>query len=233
MAVIAEWDSGPLPATGGADVPTVAGDQIVVAGPGQGYAIFDLGSPVGIYSFRYYLTLPAAWASAATNVVRAVGGAGIRATNAIAGSGAPGQIRFAGNGGSTGQRNSPQNTVAFSATHRIEMRVDGPNSEYLARVYDTDDSTVLYESTVGPGGAMDAVTKFEVGKLSSTNLGEIRFSHFRAEDSLKWIGPYDPDPPDPPVGGLKMEYWDGSNLIPVKAERWDGTNLVPVIAERT
>lgn len=225
MATVVEWNSGALPATGGVDEPIVDGDEIVIPGPGQGYAMFTPSPLPEEFALRFYVRTPEAWASSATNIFRSISTSGITSICALAGTGAPGQVRFSGQGGNTSTTSSSNNLLSLGSLYRVEMLVNGPEDTFRGRVYD-DGNSLLWDTGDVAGECSGEVIRVELGKTASNDLGEFRLSHIRVDDTLDWIGPWGDLPPQP---SYTTHVWDGSSLVPVTLDGlWDGEELVSV-----
>lgn len=221
MATIAQWDSGALPASAGANPPTVSGEEISFSGPGDGYVRFDLASSLTALSARYYLLTPTSWGSSSTPLLRMIfGGSSNGGQGAMSGSGTPGQIRVTTASGTISAA-SPSNTVALSSLYRIENQFDSANDAVQCRVFSGNSTTPLWDSGSASCDLTGPFTQIRLGRLANNDTPEFRMSHFKATDQLEWIGPV--QEPSPPT----VQVWDGTQLVSATVEVWDGTQLVP------
>lgn len=215
MAILASWSGGALPtvvgdvtlASGVSPVDASATPSLQVASSAAAaFARFEFGSVTSVAARAYFRT-PAAWASSACNIlVLRVSASSIATGLAVSGTGAPGQLRLIGAGGTIFAQ-SPNNTLQPSTDYEVSIQLLSTGQlEARLRLVGSPDpawSAVIDPATSGLAGT--SVFRAEFGRPNSTPaLGPfwlddivVTDGDFPAPSALEYIEePEEPEEPE-------------------------------------
>lgn len=232
MPTIAEWTTGALPTTQGASVsldsasgyPTA--DSILMQQQSGQVCRVRWGVAVPAVSVRWYFKTPDAWAGSSAFIAYMSNGATLATGIALAGTGAPGQVRLGNNGGDTAR--SPNSTVTFSTWYRLELALDTANSRARCAVFPIESDTALWESGWQTHADYATVpSDLSIGRNNATpTLGTFSVDSILATDQVgSYLGRIAGDGTSTP--GRVATIWDGTQEIPAVVTIWNGTQEVP------
>lgn len=220
VSVLASWSGGAAPTVVGA-VSVAPGsvfwgsDALAIgSSAAAAYAQFDFASTTTV-ALRVYFTTPSAWAASSTVV------AGLRTPGyvlalgiAVAGTGAPGQLRITRPAGTVAS--SAAGLLALDTRYRVEVRYDAAGGDATYAVWAIGGTVPLWEgTTTGITDWQVAINRVDVGRVQSTpTLPTWHAAHIVVEsNAAAYIGPHasdTPTDPEPPAGFL-VEF-DGTYL---------------------
>ena len=254
MTIIAHWDnsSSVTPSTGvvnnGLDYTSNAilfGDVVLAYAPASTAATFmsfpvtmapgDGSVPV-TFTGRMYLQTPVqGWPTNASNLLT------FRPTPstlvfsiAMSGSGAPGQIRVVGIGG-TVLANSGNNVIALDSIYLIEYQLytanGGTSSNVIVRVYNSQDQ-LLWSTDVSIGSNWSStITRVDWGKTTGTAVTETSryaVAGIALQDTADFLGRHPNDSSGPPGGGSttsEISIYTNGQLQPVECYLYSNGTL--------
>lgn len=227
MTIIAHWDNSNnvTPTEGvvnnGLDYGSNAilfGDVVLAYAPASASATF-MSFPVSMapgngsvpvsFTGRTYLQTPIQqWPTNASNLLT------FRPTPptllfsiAMSGSGAPGQIRVVGTGG-TILASSGNNAIELDSIYLIEYQLyttdGGASSSVIVRVYDSLDQLVWSTDVSIGGNWSSSITRVDWGKTTGTTVTEdsrYALAAMALQESVDFLGRHPSDLSGPPVGG--------------------------------
>ena len=224
MATIAEWDGGSLPTIVGSTPAVVDAAMMFGEGSAANHATWTFGG-VPQVTARWYMTLPASWASASWTFAELAGSPLTARTN-LAGSGSPGQARLINSAG-TQIANSSGSTVALAGTYRIEVQADRTAGTLRLAVFPLLSDTALYDSgAVSTSTGSTDPTTLRIGRVSAgVTVADLTISRVKAVDSIAdWVGRH---PADAATGGF-LGVWDGTAILPTEILGvWNGSSIDP------
>ena len=176
--------------------------------------------------FSHYVTMPSAWPSAAFNMVTLRdAGAANRLAVVLSGSGQPGRIRLAVDGGATIAQ-SPLNLLSPGRTYAIEVAYSSLLGRARLLVFAPGLRTPLWSSGwVTDPSFTTSLTRVMTGPSNngmtvSYDISAVRYTNVDAFDTgEEWFGPLSGDKPD-------VFWYDGTDLIPVEVSYWTGSDEV-------
>jgi hypothetical protein len=169
-----------------------------------------------------YFKLQAATTSNATISNGAIEGAGTIGSIQVQGSG---NVRVKDDNGIT---RSNLGLIAVGIYHRIEHRFFG-NGTQQVRVYDADDTTVMYDSgAVQAGAGIPDLFRWGLAALPS---GRLLVDSTRLAD--EWLEPWaaTPDPDPAPTGEFEFVMKENGLLVPLSAVEKVAGSLIEVVVE--
>lgn len=222
-----EWDGGTLPTITGT-TPTLDSDNFMLfdTGSTSNYASWPINT--SIFTMRYYVKLPSAWASSSWTLCTSANGSGNIDRVNVAGSGTPGQVRFIANS-NTQVGASASNSVALSQTVRIEIQVDRVAQTYRGAVFSLGSDTPLYDTgaLTGIDSSGSAFTSFLLGRVSNgVSVNSLAVGRVYARNTTgSWIGRHASDALLLPQ---TIGVWNGSSVDTVVALGiWNGSSIDP------
>lgn len=241
MATLGQWDSGTLPTTVGSGVssaptggwsggPAIQFDQ-QTGDISQVRFQFAAGQSVAV---RAYLRMPASWAASSMALIIARPNSTSNVAQVtIAGTGAPGQVRFLKADPSANATSPSSNgTIEPSTWYRFEMQLDQAAGQGRMAAFPLGSDTAIYSTGWVSNDFGDSTYRVEVGPAyTSTTVGMVRAANIMVTDDLSgWIGRAAGDTLGSEPSGNILGQWDsgalptvmGSGVSYVSNGGWDG-----------
>lgn len=231
--VLGEWNSGTLPTTIGSGVSYVANGgwdgrpaiQFTQAASDVSQVRFTFSAATNL-AMRAYIQMPSTWASAGQMLLMArPSGSDVSGRMALAGTGAPGQVRLMDSAGAT-ISSSSNGTVNTGQWYRAELQFNGTTGQGRTAVFALGSDTPLWTSGWQAADFHMPSIYAEFGPgWSGTTLGQIRMANLKVTDSISdWIGRAEGDDGSPSSPWHMMA---GMGWVSVFAHEVDSGGLDP------
>lgn len=238
MTTLGSWSSGTLPTVVGGAVSENMTEgirpssiQIAQTASSPAAVKWEYGSPVTQAAYRFYFKTPSAWPSASFPLLWAstISGDVQSFRVDLAGSGAPGQLRFRRGSTNTQIAASANNTLALSTWYRVEVLVteNGTSGNGRVVLYTGDSTAALWDTGTLSGDFGPSHNRVALGNwISTVTVGTFYLDDIMLTDGTTLIGPA-----GTPTAGPKITIWNGTAEVSAHVAVWNGTAEVTATLE--